>query len=99
MKGNVHLVNLECGHCVVYRYKTHSFRSQQNGRIFTIFHQVSCKSDFLIYLLECQKCHIQYVGKTETDFNLRLNNHLKDVYKADAIPALRHFAMKDHIFN
>ena len=23
MKGNVHLVNLEYGHCVVYRYKTH----------------------------------------------------------------------------
>ena len=23
MKGNVHLVNLEYGHCAVYRYKTH----------------------------------------------------------------------------
>ena len=68
--------------CCLQVQNTHSFRSQQNGRIFTIFHQVSCKSDFLIYRSECQKCHIQYVGKTETDFNLRLNNHLKDVYKA-----------------
>ena len=23
MKGNVHLVNMEYGHCVVYRFKTH----------------------------------------------------------------------------
>ena len=23
MKGNLHLVNLEYGHCVVYKYKTH----------------------------------------------------------------------------
>ena len=23
MKGNLHLVNLEYGHCAVYKYKTH----------------------------------------------------------------------------
>ena len=37
---------------------------------------------------------MQYVGKAETDFSLRLNNNPKDVYKADAIPAslmLLHF--------
>ena len=52
------------------------------------------------YLLECKKCqNIQYVGKTETYFNLRLNNHRKDAQKADGILASRHFAMKDHIFN
>ena len=43
--------------------------------------------------------HIQYVGKAETDFNLRLKNHRKDVYKAGAVPAACHFTMKDHIFN
>ena len=31
-----------------------------------------------------------YVGKAETDFNLRLNRHRIDVYKADAISATRH---------
>ena len=39
------------------------------------------------------------MGKAETDFNLKLDNHCKDVYKADAIPTTRNFAMKDHIFN
>ena len=85
--------------CRLQVQNTHSFRSQQNGRIFTIFHQVNCKSDFAIYLLECKKCRIQYLGKADTDFNLRLNNHCKDICKADAIPASSHFAMKDHIFN
>ena len=42
---------------------------------------------------------MQYVGKAETDFNLRLNNHLEDVYKADAISAEPHFALKNRIFN
>ena len=85
--------------CCLQVQNTHSFRSQQNGQIFTIFDQVNCKSDFVIYLLECRKRHIQYVGKAETDFNLRLNNHRKDVYKADAILASHHFDMKDHVFN
>ena len=83
----------------LYVQNTHSFRSQQNGWIFTIFHQFNCKSDFVIYVLECKRCHIQYVGKAKTNFNLRLKNDRKDVYKADAIPLSRHFAMKDHIFN
>ena len=30
---------------------------------------------------------MHYVGKAEMDFNLRLNNYRKDVYKADTIPA------------
>ena len=42
---------------------------------------------------------MQYVEKAETDFNLRLNNHRKDIYKANAISASSDFAMKDHIFN
>ena len=96
MERNVHLANLEYGLCNVYSYKTHSFRSEQNGRIFTIFHRVNRKCNFVIYLLE-YKSHIQYVGTAETDFNLRLNDHHKNVYKANVIPASRHFAMKNHI--
>ena len=98
MKGNVHLINLEYGHCVVYRYKTHIHFVANKMDGYLQF-STSCKSDFVIHLLECKKCHIQYVGKAETEFNLRLNNHRKDAYKSDSIPASRHFATKDHIFN
>ena len=50
-------------------------------------------------MLECTKCKIKYVGKAETESNIRLNNHQKDVWKPDAIPAIRHFPGKDHNFN
>ena len=33
------------------------------------------------------------------NFNLRLSNHRKDVYKADVSPTSRYFDVKDHIFN
>ena len=61
--------------------------------------RVNCKSSFVIYLLECYICNIQYVGKSETPFNIRLNNHRKDVKNPNAIPACKDFNRHDHDFN
>ena len=49
--------------------------------------------------MDCSKCHKQYVGKAQAAFNLRLNNHHKDVRRIDAIRADRHFNCPDHDFN
>ena len=42
---------------------------------------------------------IQYVGKSETSFNIRLNNHRKDIKKPNAIEACKHFTNNQHIFS
>ena len=78
---------------------TTTFRSNQTNRLSQIYHNLNCKSKYVIYLLECIKYKIQYVGKAETEFNIRLNNHRNDVWKPDSIPASRHFSDKNHIFN
>ena len=62
--------------------------------MYTIYGNINCK--YFTYLMECIKCKLQYVGKTKTEFNLWLNNHHKDVLKLDAIPADRHFDLKEH---
>ena len=49
--------------------------------------------------MECILCNKQYVGKTETSFNIRLNNHGKDVKKVDAIITCKHFQQESHSFN
>ena len=49
--------------------------------------------------MECTLCKKQYVGKSETSFNIRLNSNGKDVKKPDAILACRHFQEKKHVFN
>ena len=76
-----------------------TFRSNQTNRIFQIYHNLNCKSKYVIYLVDCIKCKIQYVGKAKTEFNIRLNNHGKDLWEPDAILASRHFSDKDHNFN
>ena len=45
------------------------------------------------------KCKIQYIEKAETEFNIGLNNHQKDAWKPNSIPASRHFSGKNHNFN
>ena len=78
---------------------TASFKSNQTICVFKIFHNINCKSIFLIYLLECNICNIQYVGKSDTTFNICLNNHIKDVKDPNALPADKHFTLPRHDFN
>ena len=48
--------------------KTTTLQSNQNKRTYTIYHNVNCKSKYTIYLMECNKCKLQHVGKAETSF-------------------------------
>ena len=79
--------------------KTEHFKSNQTNRIFRIFQKTTCKNNFIIYLLESELCKIQYLGKTEAAFNIRLNNHGKDVKDHKAIPVDKHFNQTGHNFN
>ena len=51
--------------------KTTTFTSSNNNKIFKIFYSVNCQSSWLIYIIECNICNLQYIGKSETAFNLR----------------------------
>ena len=84
--------------CCQQILKTTAFTSTQTRGTFTIFHQVTCRSNYVIYLLECILCKIQYVGKSETTFNIRLNNHRKDIKNPNAIEACKHFNNNEHTF-
>ena len=45
-----------------------------NNLTFSLFN-LNCKIEYVIYLMECILCKMQFAGKAETAFNLRLNNH------------------------
>lgn len=49
--------------------------------------------------MEYTICKLQYIGKTEAESNITINNHHKDVLKLNSFPADRHFAERDHDFN
>ena len=56
--------------------KTSTFTgTQRDGKVFDKFHTVNCQSTFVIYITKGRICRLQYVEKSKTAFNLRLNNH------------------------
>ena len=75
-----------------------TFRSNQAKRVFNIYYIIMCKSQWIIYLQECILCNIQHIGKSETSFNIRLNNHQKNVSNPKATPAYAHFRKEGHNF-
>ena len=66
-----------------------TFKSQQTNKPYKIFHEVNCSSAYVIYLIEWTLCKKQCVWKSETSFNIRLNNHRNNIEKPDAILACR----------
>ena len=49
--------------------------------------------------MECALYKTQYAGKAEVTFNIRLNNHRKDVNNPNSIPNNLHFRKSGHSFN
>ena len=85
--------------CCSQLTSTIPFISQQAKRKCKIYHNVNCKSEYVIYFMECTLCIKQYVRKAETAFNIRLNNHRKNAKHQNGILACRYFQQKSHNFN
>ena len=85
--------------CCNHVENTTSFQSSQTKETFNIYHHVNCKSKYVIYLLQCTLCKCQYIGKSETPFNIRLNSHRKDVSSVTGIPACKHSNETGYNFN
>ena len=49
--------------------------------------------------MECRICRIRYIGKSEKEFKIRLNNHHKDVNRKNALQADQHFKLPYYSFN
>ena len=83
-------------HCQVCINVTESnnFSSSVDNKEYVINHSFNFNDKFIIYLLTCNKCEMQYVGKTVDDFRLRWNN-----YKDDNRKYLRKESrMQQHLF-
>ena len=64
-----------------------TFLSQQKKLTFNTFFKFNFKIKYIIYLMKYISRSIQYAGKVEKAFNLRLNNHRKDRKKPGSVIA------------
>ena len=54
--------------------ETFTFTSTVTSETYIINHKFSCKDEGLVYLLTCNCCKKQCVGKTGDEFRFRWNN-------------------------
>jgi hypothetical protein len=54
---------------------TQTFSSTHTGEKFIIYYNANCKTENIIYLLECAMCGLQYIGETKQQLSKHLNGH------------------------
>lgn len=72
----------KCGRCRVscpILNESKTFKSTSTGKVYKIRQDLTCTSDWLIYLATCKRCSGQYVGKSKTIFKLRHSNHKQEI--------------------
>ena len=74
-------------------------QSTTTGKIFYIKHALNCKSFNVIYVITCQKCQKQYIGKAETGLNVRVNNYRCFINKHRNVGVAEHFFTNGHTFS
>ena len=58
---------------------TNRFTSHCTGKTYTLRSAATCKSKDVVYLIQCKRCGLQYVGETEQALNERLNSDHSDI--------------------
>ena len=58
--------------------------------------EFNCKTKGVIYMTECQKCGIQYVGQTFRTFGARVKEHVNDIKNSCDTANAVHYNSKGH---
>ena len=78
------------------------FTARPREANFSFNHRVNCDSDNVtcIYLATCNKCNLQYVGSTSTNFKVRFRHHQSTILaKKKTCELAVHFNHIQHDFS
>ena len=75
---------------------TQKFSRTHTGEEFITYCNANCKTENIIYLLECAICGLQYIGETKQQISKRLNGHRSDANCKPDLPLSRHFRSTGH---
>ena len=85
-----------CRYCPLIN-TTDQIVNKYNGRPYTILHDLTCRSNNLVYVITCKVCGIQYVGETYRCLYERLQGHFGDVDRKDLRKTIgKHYNLPGH---
>ena len=95
-KGNNRCGQPRCKTCAHIKTGV-TFRSSTTNKEFRVKATADCRTKNVVYLIECAKCSIQYVGETENALRVRLTGHRSDIsHRRLDKPVAHHFNQPHH---
>ncbi|XP_078600510.1 uncharacterized protein LOC144875445 [Branchiostoma floridae x Branchiostoma japonicum] len=85
----------KCSTCTHIK-KINYFTSHRTGERHLIRNHINCQSRNIVYLIQCKKCGLQYVGETKQTLANRLNGHRSSINTKKDTPVSAHFNLTDH---
>ena len=80
--------------CIATSTESNQFKSNSNGQVFNIRQNINCQSDNVVYLIWCEECQLQGVGRT-LKMNTRLSNYYSHIkQKRRTCSPVNHFIDK-----
>ncbi|KAI8496657.1 corticospinal neuron axon guidance through spinal cord [Branchiostoma belcheri] len=79
-----------------YVKKANNFKSHRTGKCYAIRTHINCQSKNIVYLIQCKKCGVQYVGETKQTLANRLNGHRSAINTKKDTPVSAHFNQTHH---
>ena len=74
-----HPCNKPCVYCNILRKtENNQFKSNRNSQIFNIRQNINCQSENVVYLIWCEECKLQGVGRT-LKMSTRLSNYYSHI--------------------
>ena len=103
--GNIRVQNTD-GRLILTAEVTKNKIAKTSNTFFTtnetrkITDYISCPSKNLIYLIQCNKCHCQYIGETKRKLSERFGEHRRSILNyhqlSNPTPVLLHFNQPGH---
>ncbi|XP_019616014.1 PREDICTED: uncharacterized protein LOC109463602 [Branchiostoma belcheri] len=85
----------KCLTCTYVR-KSKDFHSHRTSRRYNIRAHITCRTKNIIYMIQCKKCGMQYVGETGQTLANRLNGHRSSIKTDKDTPISAHFNQPNH---
>ena len=88
----------KCSRCSWCKHITEgsTFTSHSTKKQYKIYHEMTCTSSWLVYLSRCRVHKLQYVGKSTTKLNIRMNNNRNHLRLKDrSCKLVQHFLDSD----
>ncbi|KAG9329610.1 hypothetical protein JZ751_003466 [Albula glossodonta] len=86
--------------CCKHIWRGHDqFQSTTTKQRYKITQHLTCKTPSVVYIIECKKCPVQYVGKTSTTLQRRFGDYRASIKRCQHRPIADHFNQKSHTIN